>query len=117
MRIQETLDIDQKTSEKGFEEIISAGSRFKRLGEEFFGLNIDDDFNLEKFLKQLAKYNLYSLPVDLNEFFINYHHPQFSFLKEYYLVNELVKKSNERRNLTFSSKQLEEFYVKWAVSK
>jgi len=117
MKIQETIDIASNFEPSGTELASISVSKFKRLGEDYFGEIAENDFDIEKFFRQLTKYNLYALPLELNEFFLNYHHPQYSFLKEYYLINEISKKSNERRNLTFSSPQLEEFFIKWASSK
>lgn len=116
MKIKDTLYKEPNIDKTGNEIVTLNASKFKRLGRDYFGTDSQKPDDLDHFLKQLDKYNLYKLPIELNEFFLDYHSPPFSFVKEYYLINELAKKSHELRNLTFSNKQLEEFFLKWTTS-
>lgn len=113
----DTINMDNLADvDLGLDFSVLEASKFKRLGDEFFNLNGTKQLELDAFMKQIEKYNLLKLPVGLNEFFLDYAYPPLSFIKEYYLINELSKKSHELRNLTFSNKKLEGFFLKWVLS-
>ncbi len=110
MKVQEVIDIAPKEE---FAE--SKLLHFQRLGIEFFGINkYEKPQKLDDYIEYLIKNNIFKLPFDLNEFFIDINNLGKSFLIDYYYLNESSKKSNEIRKIQFLNKQIETFFYKWA---
>ncbi len=112
MKVEEIVDIAPR---EDFAE--SKLLHFQRLGNEFFNTNeIEKPRKLEEQIEHLIKNNIFKLPFELNEFYIDINNLGKSFLIEYYYLNESAKKSHEVRKLHFLNKQIETFFYKWADS-
>ena len=109
MKVQEIVDIAPR-------ENFTDGKflQFQRLGIDYFGISekkLPD--KLEDLIEYYLRYNIFKLPFEINEFFIDINNLGKSFLVEYFYLNEAAKKSNEVRKLQFVNRQIESFFHKW----